>query len=140
MNIKSEKDYQKDYTDPALRVELKEKVKAESKGGKSGQWSARKSQLLTKEYEDQGGGYKHKGQLTHAQKDLKKWTEQEWQTADDTKVQKDDKTSRYLPKKVWNNLSAKEREETNRLKEKGSLNHKQYVQNPSSVIKEVRKG
>lgn len=136
---KTVKDYKKDYTTPALRAELKEEIKEDSKGGKAGQWSARKSQILSKEYEAQGGGYKHPGKLTDSQKDLKKWTQQDWQTEDGEKAQRGNKTVRYLPKKVWDNLSNTEKNETNSLKEKGSLEHKQYVQNPTSVTKKVRK-
>ena len=32
--------------------------KAGSKGGKPGQWSARKAQMLAKQYKAKGGGYK----------------------------------------------------------------------------------
>ena len=46
------------YTKPAMRKRLFEKIKAGSKGGKPGQWSARKAQLLAKEYKKKGGGYK----------------------------------------------------------------------------------
>jgi len=46
------------YTKPALRKRLFEKIKAGSKGGKPGQWSARKAQMLAREYKAQGGGYK----------------------------------------------------------------------------------
>jgi len=46
------------YTKPALRKRIFEKIKSGSKGGKPGQWSARKSQMLAKEYKDQGGGYR----------------------------------------------------------------------------------
>ena len=46
------------YTKPALRKRLFEKIKAGSKGGKPGQWSARKAQLLALEYKKAGGGYK----------------------------------------------------------------------------------
>ena len=46
------------YTKPALRKRIFEKIKAGGKGGKPGQWSARKSQMLAKEYKDQGGGYR----------------------------------------------------------------------------------
>ena len=41
-----------------MRKRLFEKIKAGTKGGKAGQWSARKAQLLAKEYKAQGGGYK----------------------------------------------------------------------------------
>ena len=46
------------YTKPAMRKRLFNRIKAGSKGGKAGQWSARKAQMLVKEYEANGGGYK----------------------------------------------------------------------------------
>ena len=46
------------YTKPTMRKRLFEKIKAGSKGGKPGQWSARKAQLLAKAYRAAGGGYK----------------------------------------------------------------------------------
>lgn len=46
------------YTKPAMRKRLFEKIKAGGKGGKPGQWSARKAQMLAREYKAQGGGYK----------------------------------------------------------------------------------
>ena len=46
------------YTKPSMRKRLFEKIKSGTKGGKSGQWSARKAQLLAKEYKAAGGGYK----------------------------------------------------------------------------------
>lgn len=47
------------YTKPAMRKRLFEKIKAENvQGTKAGQWSARKSQLLAKEYKAKGGDYK----------------------------------------------------------------------------------
>jgi len=46
------------YTKPSMRKRLFEKIKAGTRGGKSGQWSARKAQLLAKEYKSKGGGYK----------------------------------------------------------------------------------
>ena len=46
------------YTKPSMRKRLFEKIKAGSKGGNPGQWSARKAQLLASEYKKAGGGYK----------------------------------------------------------------------------------
>jgi len=46
------------YTKPGMRKSLFSKIKASSKGGDSGEWSARKAQLLAKEYKSKGGGYK----------------------------------------------------------------------------------
>lgn len=47
------------YTKPGLRKALFEKIKgAAVQGTKAGQWSARKAQLLAKEYKAKGGGYR----------------------------------------------------------------------------------
>jgi len=46
------------YTKPSMRKALFNKIKAGSKGGNPGQWSARKAQMLAKEYKAKGGGYK----------------------------------------------------------------------------------
>jgi len=47
------------YTKPEMRKRLFESIKAGTKGGKSGQWSARKAQMLAKAYKAKGGGYKN---------------------------------------------------------------------------------
>jgi len=47
------------YTKPELRKSLFKKIKAGSKGGDPGEWSARKAQLLAAEYKKAGGGYKN---------------------------------------------------------------------------------
>jgi len=46
------------YTKPTMRKRLFSKIKSGSKGGKPGQWSARKAQMLAKQYKAAGGGYK----------------------------------------------------------------------------------
>jgi hypothetical protein len=46
------------YTKPTMRKRLFNKIKAGTKGGKAGQWSARKAQMLAKQYKAAGGGYK----------------------------------------------------------------------------------
>ena len=46
------------YTKPTMRKNLFNKIKSGSKGGKAGQWSARKAQMLAKEYKAKGGGYR----------------------------------------------------------------------------------
>ncbi len=46
------------YTKPTMRKRLFSKIKSGSKGGRAGQWSARKAQMLAKEYKSKGGGYK----------------------------------------------------------------------------------
>jgi hypothetical protein len=47
------------YTKPSMRKRLFEKIKAGTKGGKANSWSARKAQLLAREYKAAGGGYKN---------------------------------------------------------------------------------
>jgi hypothetical protein len=46
------------YTKPTMRKRLFQKIKAGSKGGRAGQWSARKAQMLARQYKAAGGGYK----------------------------------------------------------------------------------
>jgi len=46
------------YDKPTMRKRIFERIKAGSKGGRPGQWSARKAQLLAREYKEKGGGYK----------------------------------------------------------------------------------
>ena len=47
------------YTKPSLRKRIFQRILAGSKGGRAGQWSARKAQMVAKEYKDAGGGYKN---------------------------------------------------------------------------------
>ena len=46
------------YTKPGMRKKLFNKIKAGGKGGKPGQWRARKAQMLAQQYKKAGGGYK----------------------------------------------------------------------------------
>jgi hypothetical protein len=46
------------YTKPTMRKRIFNRIKAGGKGGKPGQWSARKAQMLAKAYKKAGGGYK----------------------------------------------------------------------------------
>lgn len=45
------------YTKPTMRRNLFNQIKRGSKGGRPGQWSARKAQMLAKLYKAKGGGY-----------------------------------------------------------------------------------
>ena len=129
---KTAKDYEDQYTKPELREKLKEEIKKGDKGGKKGQWSARKSQLLTTEYEKAGGGYK--GEKTESQKDLEQWTNEEWQTKEgDADAAGGEK--RYLPKHAWDLLSDEEKKRANDKKESEA---KQYVEN-TAAAKAARK-
>ena len=136
MSGKSAEDYARDYTDPELRERLKEEIKAGDRGGRPGQWSARKSQLLTSEYEKAGGGYVHEGERTESQRHLSEWTEQDWHTADGgDRARGSGGTRRYLPDAAWELLSDEEKEATDSRK-KGSA--EQHVAN-TEAAKEARK-
>jgi hypothetical protein len=75
------------YTKPGLRKRIFNQVKAGSKGGKPGQWSARKAQLVAQKYKAQGGGYK--GGKGKKQKDLKRWGKEKWMTRKEYEKKKD---------------------------------------------------
>ena len=53
---KSKENEAGNYTKPTMRKRLFNKIKAGNKGGKAGQWSSRKAQMLSKEYKAAGGG------------------------------------------------------------------------------------
>ena len=65
------------YKTSLARIDQEARVTG-SKGGKPGQWSARKAQLTASEYKKAGGGYK--GGEGKSQKSLKKWGKEDWQT------------------------------------------------------------
>ena len=126
------------YTDPELREEIKEEIRQSDKGGKEGQWSARKSQLLAREYERRGGGYR--GEKDESQKNLERWTEEEWRTREGNANARGGggETKRYLPKEAWEKMSEEEKEETEKKKREGSRRGEQYVPNTAGA-KEARR-
>jgi hypothetical protein len=136
MAMNSNKQAEK-YNKPELREKIKEELQRSDKGGKPGQWSARKSQLLVKEYEKQGGGYTgEKDEKAHS---LEEWTKQDWQTKDgQTQARQEDKTKRYLPKEVWNKLSNAEKKEAEKTKVKGSKKGDQHVTYTKAVKKALQ--
>jgi hypothetical protein len=69
------------YTKPELRERIKDRIMESSKGGKPGQWSARRSQMLAREYEEAGGGYR--GGKGEKQKSLEKWGKERWSTREE---------------------------------------------------------
>lgn len=124
------------YSNPAMRDRIKKKVMASSKGGKPGQWSARKAQIVAAEYKSAGGGYT--GSKTATQKSLSNWTKEEWRTSDRKPAIRKGGTTRYLPDKAWDKLSAAERAATNAKKVAASKRGKQFVAN-TPAAKQARK-
>ena len=122
-----------DYTRPDLRDEIKAEVLAGDKGGRAGQWSARKAQLVAHEYEARGGGYKHPPNA--AQNSLKQWGDEHWHTADGKPAIQGEETHRYLPDAAWKELSPEERKATDRKKVAASKTGKQFVPNSPAAAK-----
>jgi hypothetical protein len=113
-------------TNPALWKKLVAKVKKGAKGGKPGQWSARKAQLAVLLYKQSGQGYKSRKQKDNK---LAKWTRQQWTTSTG---QASRGKLRYLPKKAWAKLSKSQISATNRAKR---LSRTQYSKQPRDVAK-----
>lgn len=109
-------------------------VKAGTKGGDAGQWSARKAQLAGKMYKDKGGGYT--GEKTEAQKSMTKWTKEEWTTSSG---EPSEGKRRYLPKAAWSALSDSEKKATNAAKAAGNKAGKQFVAQPENVAAKTAK-
>ncbi|GJE72439.1 hypothetical protein [Methylorubrum podarium] len=119
-------------TDPKLWDKVKKEVTQSSKGGKPGQWSARKAQMATSEYKKEGGGYAGKKSDDNH---LKQWTDEEW----DTKSGKESgKTGeRYLPKKAREKLSDSEYSRSTAKKRADSAKGQQHSKQPADVAKKA---
>lgn len=120
-------------TDPKLWDKIKAKVEAGSKGGKPGQWSARKAQLAVHDYKEAGGGYK--GDKT-ADNHLAQWSKEEW----GTKSGKDSHETgeRYLPKKAREKMSAAEYRETSDKKRADTAKGKQFSKQPADAAETTK--
>ncbi len=125
------------YTNPAMRERIKNRIMAGSKGGKPGQWSARKAQLLAQAYEKAGGGYS--GEKTAKQKSLSKWTKEEWGTKSGKPSTQGSKATgeRYLPKKARQSLTSAEYAATSKAKREGTKSGKQFVAQPKKIAKKT---
>lgn len=128
------------YTKPELRESIKKRIMAGSKGGRPGQWSARKAQLVAIEYRKAGGGYR--GGKSKKQRSLSKWTREKWTTIDGKPAKRGNVMRRYLPAAAWKRMTPAQRRATNAKKIAGSKRGKQFVANTSkarTVGKNVRK-
>lgn len=119
-------------TNPEKWKRIVASVKAGSKGGDPGEWSARKAQLAVKRYKGSGGGYSGPKKETS----LSKWTKQEWTTSDGSPSKG---KKRYLPKAAWRSLTASEKAATNRAKAQGNKSGKQFVSQPKGIADKVAK-
>lgn len=133
LNAKTAKN---NYTKPKLRESIKRRIMAGSRGGKPGQWSARKAQLVAIEYRKAGGGYR--GKRNKKQRSLKKWTSEKWTTSDGKPAIRAGGTRRYLPAKAWRKLTPAQRRATNRKKITGSRQGRQFVSNTEAAARARR--
>ena len=125
------------YTKPGLRESIKRRVLAGSKGGRPGQWSARKAQLVAQQYKKAGGGYT--GSKTGKQKSLSKWTKEEWGTKSGKPSTQGSKATgeRYLPKKARQALSKKEYAATSAKKRSDTKAGRQFSKQPKSIARKT---
>jgi hypothetical protein len=114
---------------------LWEESKKEALKRMGGLFSARAMQLAGKIYREKGGGYT--GEKTKAQKDLTKWTKEDWRTKSGGLSR--ETGERYLPAKAIEALSGAEYGATTRLKREGMKQGKQYVKQPKTIIEKVKK-
>jgi hypothetical protein len=121
-------------TNESLWKKVVSKVKSGSKGGDSGEWSARKAQLAVAEYKKAGGGYSGEKSSDNS---LSKWTKQKWTT----KSGKPSKETgeRYLPEKAIKSLSSSEYAATTKAKREGTKKGEQFVKQPKTVAEKVKK-
>lgn len=120
-------------TKPSLWKNIVARVKAGTKGGNAGQWSARKAQLAVTLYKKSGGGYVGAKSKSNS---LSKWTKQDWTTSSGKPSAG---KRRYLPKKAWAALSPSQRAATNKAKAEGNKKGKQFVAQPKSIAQKVKK-
>jgi len=118
-------------SNPELWKRVVSSVKASTKGGDPGEWSARKAQLAVSEYKKRGGGYEGPKQSDNS---LAKWTDEKWRTSDG---KPSEGKKRYLPDKAWDALSPAEKRATNAAKAKGNAEGKQFVRQPEKVAKKA---
>ena len=125
------------YTKPGLRESIKNRILAGSNGGRPGQWSARKAQLVAQEYKKAGGGYT--GSKSKKQKSLSKWTKEEWGTRSGKPSTQGSKATgeRYLPKKARQALSKKEYAATSAKKRRDTKAGRQFSKQPKSIAKKT---
>ncbi|MBI0474720.1 hypothetical protein D9601_05010 [Sphingomonas sp. MA1305] len=120
-------------TDPALWETVKAEVTAGAKGGRKGQWSARKAQMAVAEYKKRGGGYKG-GKDPH--NSLHEWTEEDWGTK--SGVESGKTGERYLPKKAREALSDEDYARTTAKKRADTRKGKQFSAQPDDIADKAR--
>lgn len=119
-------------TDPTLWARVKARITQGDKGGKPGQWSARKAQLAVQAYQKAGGGYVgDKADDNH----LQQWTEQDWNTA--SGEPSGETGERYLPRNAREHLSPGDYERSTRKKRADGRAGRQHSAQPADVAEKT---
>ncbi|CAA9505492.1 MAG: FIG00799921: hypothetical protein [uncultured Sphingomonadaceae bacterium] len=115
-------------SDPKLWEQVKAEITAGDKGGKPGQWSARKAQMAAHEYQKRGGGYLgEKDPHNH----LVEWTEEEWGTKSGGESL--GTGERYLPRAAREAMTDEEYARTTEAKRHDLAKGKQFSAQPEDV-------
>ncbi len=118
--------------DPALWDRVKEAVTQGDKGGRPGQWSARKAQLATAEYKKAGGGYEgRKSPDNH----LQEWTDEHWGTK--SGEPSEETGERYLPAQARDALTDEEYRRTTAKKREDTRRGRQFSAQPGDVARKA---
>jgi hypothetical protein len=115
-------------TNPALWERVKDEITRGDKGGRKGQWSARKAQLAVHEYKARGGGYEGPKSPDNS---LRRWTAETWGTKSGKRSR--DTGERYLPRRARQALSTEEYARTTRKKRADTRRGRQFSRQPASV-------
>ena len=120
-------------SDPALWEQVKAEITAGAKGGKAGQWSARKAQMAVQEYKKRSGGYLgERDPHNH----LHEWTEEDWGTR--SGHDSAETGERYLPKAAREALTDAEYRRTTAAKRRDTAKGKQHSAQPKDVAAKTR--
>ncbi len=119
-------------TDPALWDRVKREITEGDKGGKPGQWSARKAQLATASYKARGGGYE--GGKT-GDNHLSQWTREDWGTKSGSKSE--ETGERYLPKAARTALSDDDYKRTTAKKRADTRKGRQFSAQPDDIARKT---
>ena len=121
-------------TDPALWEAVKAEVTASDKGGRPGQWSARKAQRSVQLYKERGGGYLGPKDPDNA---LARWTKQDWRTRSGGESL--ETGERYLPAAAFDLLTPAEVGATTRAKRAGLARGQQFTPQPANIARKTKK-
>jgi hypothetical protein len=120
-------------SDPDLWARVKAEITAGGKGGRPGQWSARKAQMAVRAYQAQGGGYLG---ARDSHNHLHEWTEEDWGTKSGAEGL--ESGERYLPKAAREALTDAEYKRTSAAKRRDLAKGKQHSAQPEDVAAKTR--